>query len=341
MQCRAFNMSTRRSGLWAVVVLSIGMLLAAGGYSPYPASAQTDGTTTWDFETGDMGTWLPTGQVSIVTDSIDPLTDGAMHTVAQGQYSLKVGDEVPWGQVGDQFSSIEQTLVVPQADNRPVLQFSYAVVANDPPSHAEVDKPYFQLQVRDLTTGEDLPVSDFKYTSQTSQEWFLGQPPAGQDQSQMWFGQLSGDRWVFIPWKHERVELADRIGHQLLIKFTMRDCNPTAHAAYGYLDNIRIGAEVVPPVLPALENNPQPAGNPPDPNFIQTGAGFAEQYGLWPWGCCMIPLLLMGVLGGAFYKFWPRKVTPASSATEESGPTLQPLGREDRDDTGKGEVTKD
>lgn len=326
--------------LCLIAMICAGMLLAAGREPLHRVYAQSDGSTAWDFETGTIGSWTPTGQVTLVTDSIDPLTDNAMHTVAQGQYSLKVGDEVAWGVAGDQLSSIEQILSVPQANGKPVLQFSYAVVANDPPSHAETDKPYFQLQVRDLTTGEDLPASDFKYTSQSSQEWYLGTSPDGQDASQLVFGQISGDRWVFIPWKHEKVELADRIGHQILIKFTMRDCNPTAHAAYGYLDNIRLGAEVALPNLPALAHNPQPAGAPPSPNFIQQGAGFAEQNGLWPW-CLIIPLLLfLAGLVALLYKFWPRPVTAAGPSLPEEERGKQPGRKPGGGDTGAGGVTK-
>jgi hypothetical protein len=340
MHCFRASLHTRMLRLCIISLIGIGILLFTAGYQSHAAYAQADGTTAWDFETGDFGSWTPTGQVAIVTDSIDSLTDNAMHSVAQGQYSLKVGDEIAWAYAGDQLSSIEQILSVPQADGRPVLQFSYAVVANDPPSHDETDKPYFQLDVRDLTTGEDLPASDFKYTSQSSQEWFLGTAPDDRDPSQTFFGQLSGDRWVFIPWKHETVELADRIGHQLLIKFTMRDCNLSAHAAYGYLDNIRIGSEVALPALPVLENNPQPAGDPPAANLIQRGAGFAEQNGLWPW-CLLIPLLLfLAAIAALLYKFWPRPVTVAGPSTPEEGSRPTTVRNPGGSDTGAGGVDK-
>jgi hypothetical protein len=161
--------------------------------------AQDEARQIWNFEDGSLGGWSSAGQVQTIPDGIDPLTDDAVRSVAEGRYSVMIGDSIPWSVRGDQFSSIQRTATVPQADGKPLLQFSYTVVANDPPAQAETVKPYFQLKVRDPTTGDVLPVSNFKYNSQTSQEWFLGRPPADQSLSQHGFIQLRGDRWIFIP----------------------------------------------------------------------------------------------------------------------------------------------
>lgn len=274
-------------------LLALGLVLPVGGRQPKASYAQSSNTLVWDFETGTINDWQTSGQVQVITDTIDLLTDNSMHSVAQGTYSLRIGDSTPWAYSGDQFSSIEQTIRIPQID-KPVLQFSYAVVANDPPSHPDTDKPYFQLNVQDLTTGDVLPVSDFKYTSQTNHEWYLGQPPAGTSLSQSSFYQLGGDRWVFIPWKHEKVDLSGRGGHQLLINFTVRDCNPQAHAAYSYVDNIRVGQVVVLPKLPDLVKQPLPAGPPPGAGLIAGLLNFTEKTHIWPW--CLLPLLLIPLL---------------------------------------------
>ncbi len=262
-----------------------------------------------------------------------------MHTVAQGQYSLVVGDSVPWGEAGDQFSSIERVIEVPQIAN-PVLQFSYAVVANDPPDHAEVDKPYFELEVRDQTTQELLPASAAKYTSQTSQDWFLGTPPVNQSFTRSSFNQINGDRWVFIPWKNQKLDLTKRQGHQILVKFTVRDCNPRAHAAYGYIDNIRVGADGPLPSLPALIKQPQPAGVPLSPGLLAPIMNFVEQHALWPW--CLLPLLLL--LGLLAYLLLRRRVThvPEAPLDLPSGP--RPTDSRvptQRKNTGKGVSRRD
>lgn len=257
--------------------------------------AQSVSDDSWDFEDNALGDWQSSGEVAVVGMAIDPLTANTMSTVAQGQYSVQVGDAVPWGTAGSQFSAIEREVTVASVAN-PVLQYSYAVVANDPPSHPEIEKPYFQLQIRDLTTGELLPVSDLKYTSQTNQEWFLGQSPDGQSVFQSSFGIVNGDRWVFIPWKQEKIDLQGRAGHQLLIRFELRDCDPSAHAAYGYLDSIHVGSEIILPPLPALVSQPVPAGAPADPGLFAPVLNPVEQWRIWPL-CLLIPLLLAGILG--------------------------------------------
>lgn len=273
--------------------------------------AQTEAGLTWDFEDGSLGDWLVVGQVQTIGDRIDPLTDDAMRSVSQGTYAAMIGDAASWSSGGAKLSSIERTLIVPQADGKPVLQFSYAVVANDPPDHGETAKPYFQLEVRDLTTGELLPVSNFKYTSQTSQEWFLGRPPDDQRLSQLGFSQLSGDRWIFAPWRHETVDLSRYIGHQLRLQFAVRDCDLGAHAAYGYLDAIHVGPALSAPLLPSLSKQAVPAGAPPTPNLIQTASTSIERWSLWP-SCLLVPLLFALALALAYY-FRPRRILPATN----------------------------
>ena len=338
-------------------LLAVGLLLPVGAWHPMRVYAQSGAALVWDFESGAVGDWQASGQVQVTSDTIDQLTDNAMHSVAQGQYSIMVGDAVPWGERGDEFSVIERTIQIPQIA-KPMLQYSYAVVANDPPSHPETDKPYFQLWVRDLTTAEDLPVSAFKYTSQTNQEWFLGQPPIGTSISQSSFSQIGGDRWVFIPWKNEKVDLTGRGGHQLLINFTVRDCSQTAHAAYGYLDNIRVGPEVVQPALPALVKQPPPAGTPPDAGFLAGPLNVTEQMHLWPW--CLLPLLLLPLLLLAYILTRPRAITapthepsaekrprqptllkPSSRSNESRGASWRDPSNPPRSDSGEDESRRD
>lgn len=277
-----------------LLMVELGIILQLDEIRIIRAVGQAEDVLNWDFESGDIGGWTTTGQVQVITDTIDLLTDNAMHTVAQGQYAIMVGDHIPWSQVGDQLSSIERTISVPPEIDS-VLQLSYAVVANDPPSHSEAEKPYFSLQVRDLTTNEDLPVSDLKYTSQTSQEWFLGRSPATQSLLDQLFSFVGSDRWVFIPWRNETIDLKGRAGHRILVRFSVRDCNPKAHAAYGYLDNIRVGPYGTAQTLPSLLKQPQPAGVPLAPGWLAKGVNLVERYAFWPW-CLFLPLLLLGLL---------------------------------------------
>ncbi|HEY1015828.1 MAG TPA: hypothetical protein VGE07_24175 [Herpetosiphonaceae bacterium] len=285
-------------------MVALVLLLAAAGRS---VRAQVPGQS-WDFETDDLSGWTAAGDVGFVTDAIDPLTDSAMHSVASGRQSLRIGDPEAWGRTGNEYSSIETVVTVPDAE-APVVQFSYAVVADDP-THPEQQKPLFQLEIKDLTTNETLPSSDFKYSSQTNQEWFLG-PPSGF---------ASQERWVFIPWKHGQVSLADRAGHRISIRFQVRDCTQGAHAAYGYLDNMFVGAEREQPALPALAKTPLAAGPAGAPSFLQLRRLDLQEAGFWPW--CWLPFLLLALLAGWWllrrrYILADRAVQAASAAQKQ------------------------
>jgi hypothetical protein len=272
--------------IWLILLLVV--LLA----SVTDLTADDNVIANGDFETGDFSGWITSGDVTVVQDALDPLTDNAMHAVAQGGYSAMVGDQIPWAVKGPQRSTISQKVTVQKlaaGQKRVVLQFSYAVVANDPPSHPEPDKPYFTVTVLDLNTGESLYDTSYVYTSQTSKEWYLGKRP-DQSLPTRGFSTLSGDRWVFVPWRNIEVDLTPRVGHQISLLFEVRDCNPTAHAAYGYLDNIRVGTPMS-IKLPDLTHEP-PRADWVDPNIINNVLLFIETWKIWPW-CLLLPILLL------------------------------------------------
>ena len=59
------------------------------------ASADSNVVSNGDFETGDVSGWLTSGDAAVVKDTLDPSTNGSLHSVAQGTYSVKIGDEIP------------------------------------------------------------------------------------------------------------------------------------------------------------------------------------------------------------------------------------------------------
>ena len=222
------------------------------------AAAQPSSLTNGDFEYGSLDGWIIQGDGKVVSPGLDPMTGDSLQMVAAGQYAAIIGDETPWANTGPQSSSIEQEITVPSdADKSTVLQFVYAVVANDPPDHDEVDKPNMRLLVEDVTVGKVLTDTKYLYSSQTSTEWYIGDNP-GVDLVNAPFYAIAQDRWVFRPWKQVSIPLANIGGHKLRIYFEVSDCNPTAHAAYGYLDEVHIGQPYEIP-LPDLQGNPQPA----------------------------------------------------------------------------------
>lgn len=266
-----------------------------------------------DFETGDIAGWEAQGTTAVIKDQLDALTLNSLHTVGEGVYSARIGDEIPWGTSGPQTSMLAQEVVVPpEGSNAPVLQFAYAVVANDPPSHPEPEKPFFRVVVTDQSTGQPLYDTDVVFTSQTSGKWYLGSGPGGNSL----FSAGSGDRWVFQAWTPVVIDLDGLEGHRIRVEFNVRDCNPSAHAAYGYLDAVRVGPEQE-IVLPPLEGDPKVAPFI-KPNLLGRLFGLAEHLGdLWWLGCCLAPLLLL---------FAPLLIRRAARRSADSGGWWPPQG---------------
>lgn len=262
-----------------------------------------------NFESGDLIGWTVTGETSVTISGTDPITGDYLQKVAEGQYAAMIGDSVPWSGSGQQQSGLEQTVIVPSdAPSDAVLQFTYAVVANDPPNHPETDKPRFRVLIEDIDTQQILSDTNYTYTSQTSGEWYLGERLTGSIAQQP-FSTLNQDRWVFKPWTEVQIPVNELNGHSLRILFEVRDCNWGAHPIYGLLDQVRIGSPVS-LTIPPLVGNPSPAAyiNPP---FWAGFTQWLEQMGLI-WLCCLLPLFLLGLLLWLFLRRSPRSAPHAS-----------------------------
>ena len=253
--------------------------------------------TNGGFEDGLNG-WTTSGQVEIVSGTaFDEYSGGYLPMVAQGINSARLGDPEPWWLEDDkdQFSSLQQEFEVNASTTNNVLQFAYAVVAYDPPSHMEEDRPWFQVTVTDLTDPSTPPLMDtYAFTDQESGKWYVAK--GGQTGAvHMPFHWTGGDAWVFIPWTEVIIPLDDFAGHRIQVKFEVRDCNLGAHAAYGYLDAAHVGAPTT-LQLPGLggDGNPQVAvySDPPFWGGVLIGI---EKIGI-SWICLVIPLLLLLLL---------------------------------------------
>ncbi len=288
-----------------------------------------------DFELGNLDGWSYDGQVVIVSVGTDASTDNHLQRVAEGQYSAMVGDEVPWMSAEEyQESYMEQTIQLSQSiSSDTVLEFAYAVVANDPPDHPDTDKPRFRVLVSDLNSNKLLLDTEYLYTSQTSNDWYLGAGSTNPVWNQPYYT-LAGDRWVFRPWKLVSIPLSGLDGHQLTIRFEVRDCNYGAHAIYGLLDSVRIGSPSN-MTLPDLQGDPQQAVYIAPPFWAPLLHWFEQLGAIWL--CCLLPLLLLGLL---LYKMFKRKPRPQpdpiySHVTDEKKPEPKITGgiRKKMDDT--------
>ena len=146
--------------------------------------------------------------------------------------------------------------------------------------------------MQDLTANQTLMDTQYLYTSQSSKDWYLGSGASNQVWNQPYYA-MASDRWVFRPWKQVSVPLSGLGGHQVNIRFEVRDCNYGAHAIYGYLDDVRVGSPED-KKMPDLQGNPQQAIYIAPPFWAPILFWF-EQWGL-TWLCCLIPLLLLLLL---------------------------------------------
>lgn len=275
-----------------VVLFAVLVVIANSGFLFFQTSTDFKNG---DFELGNLDGWSHDGQVTVVSVGTDASTNNHLQRVAEGQYSAMVGDDVPWmSNDENQDSYLEQTIQLPQSiASGTVLEFAYAVVANDPPDHPDTDKPRFRVLVSDSNTNKLLLDTEYLYTSQTSKDWYLGAGSTNPVWNQPYYT-LAGDRWVFRPWKLESISLSGLDGHVLTIRFEVRDCNYGAHAIYGLLDGVRIGSPAN-LTLPDLQGDPQQAVYV-DPPFWAPLLHWLEQWGII-WLCCLLPiLLLLGLL---------------------------------------------
>jgi len=259
------------------------------------ASQQSIVVVNGDFENGDLNGWQIEGESSIVATGFDSFANGSLQRVAGGNFSAMIGDEIPWGGNGIQQSSLEQTVNLPEDyGTNAVLQFAYAVVANDPPNHPEEDKPRFRVVVEDITANKTLTDTEYIYTSQSSSNWYLGQ---GTNLSVYQpFYTLNSDRWIFQPWKEVQIPISGLEGHKIRIRFEVRDCNWGAHPAYGYLDAVSVGSPI-PIQLPALVGNPSPAQYITPPFWAPILQSLEKLHLIWL--CCLLPLLF-----GLLFLLW-------------------------------------
>ncbi|HUN22572.1 MAG TPA: hypothetical protein PK299_05485 [Anaerolineales bacterium] len=273
--------------------------------------AQTSVISNGGFESGDLSGWQASGDVSTVTMALDPLTINSIQTVADGTYSAKIGDDVPWGNGDNLSSEMFQEVVIPNAsESANVIQFAYAVVANDPPDHPEADKPFFQVIITDLTTNERLYDTNQMFTSQSNSVWYIGENYGGT------FG--FSDSWVFTDWVEVNQDVRGREGHRIEIRLIVQDCAHGAHAAYAYLDQVNVGTPAQ-LVLPPMVGTPQQAVYR-GPSWYSSIMPFLEKFLITPLLCalCLLPLLL------AFGYFLSRRKQPVRSSSYTPPPVPNP-----------------
>jgi len=158
-----------------------------------------------------------------VAPGIDP--NVGINTTFAGSYSGRVGDATPWWGSPYQYNSITQAATITGA-TAGHLYFAWAAVL-ETSGHSYADTPYFQVKIHNDTQGGD--IYDVKKYEQDGGFWTTSG----------WWQYSTGNDPLYPGWYVEDLDLTAlgvNVGDTLTLTALARDCNPTGHAMYVYLD---------------------------------------------------------------------------------------------------------
>lgn len=183
--------------------------------------------------------WWPTGGnhiATVVTSGTDP--NVGINRTYNGSSAGRVGDDRFWGGEPYQYSSIEQSTVV-TGTTAGHLYFAWAAVL-ETSYHDYYSTPYFEVKVTNDT--QNTGIYDVKKYEGDGGFWTtLGA-----------WQYSTGNNVIYPGWYIEDIDLTGKaaIGDSLTLEAIARDCIPTGHAMYVYLDGFG-GAPPPPPgVIP-------------------------------------------------------------------------------------------
>ena len=189
------------------------------------------------FENGTLSGWVTSGQTNVTSVGTDPRTNNNLSMVGVDTHSARVGDQNAWGFTGSEYSSLTQTFTVGSGFTD--LYFAWAAVGlvpnNDYP-HTTAQTPWFQISVYDNSANGGAGASLFLeayYTGNIGSitpGWSVGvanNSSLGTDDAGIWY---------YRPWEQFHLALGSIEGHSITVTLTTRDCTPSGHASYAYLD---------------------------------------------------------------------------------------------------------
>jgi uncharacterized protein (TIGR03437 family) len=217
-------------------VKSVVMLALLGGSFLHAQSGQF---TNGNFETGDFSGWtqgggywngewpidpskyLPGGSnfnLGYKVNNVlgpgpltDPRTDNKLQYVYSGSKTAKVNDE----NNNNSISVISQT-VSNYTDAH--IYFAWAAVLQS--SHGPTDSDNFVLQLKDVTTGENIYQVAYNSANAANAGLFT----------------QSTQGWFYTSWQVQDLDVSERRGHTFTLTLLASDCPYGGHAGYVYLD---------------------------------------------------------------------------------------------------------
>lgn len=227
--------------------------------------------TNGGFEDNSFAGWTTSGQTSITSAGTDARTNGNVSLVLVGDHSAKVGDQDAYGYTGSYSSSISQTFTGGSTfDN---LYFAWAAVGLVPTNsypHSVDETPWFEVKVYDVTKGITLFTEQY-YTGNIGSitpGWVAGATNTSS------LGSNDAGIWYYRPWTQFHLDLTNTgvtgagnvVGDQLMVTLTTKDCDPSGHASYAYLDG--------------FGSTPPPVGVPEPATLLLLLAGLGGVEGL-------------------------------------------------------------
>lgn len=164
----------------------------------------------------------PDHVATIVSNGVDART-GTQMTYG-GAKAVKVGDEQYWYGYAYQYHSVKQTATVDGSDPG-FLYFAWSAILEQS-YHSGTDTPYFRVSIKNERTG--LNIYDVAHYEGDSGFW--------TDRGG-WF--VNAGNTSLDGWQVEALDLGQlgvQVGDSLTLEAIARDCNPTGHAMYVYLD---------------------------------------------------------------------------------------------------------
>lgn len=167
----------------------------------------------------------PSTRYSITSSGFDPNIQGGslLPTVNPdgGTYSLRLENYANGGDA----MQLSRTILVDVS--KPFFKYSYAAVLEDPGSdHADADKPYFYVQIKDA--GGDV-ISCTKYM-------VVANPASAELRENFIYDNSSGKDLYYRYWTDVIIPLDAHVGTNVTVEFVVSDCAWGGHMAYVYLD---------------------------------------------------------------------------------------------------------